>query len=120
MTDISLQKTAETAKRARARPFPKGQSGNPAGWPRGSSNRATRAVEILLGGEATPLTRKAVELALGGSEGALRLCLDRIIAPRRERPIQLAARRGAGRIRTPGAAGSLFNQKRVKETSPRS
>ena len=31
MTDISLQKTAKTAKRARGRPFPKGQSGNPAG-----------------------------------------------------------------------------------------
>jgi hypothetical protein len=36
------------------------------------------------------LSRKAVELALGGSEGAPRLCLDRVIAPRRERPIQLA------------------------------
>ena len=55
MTDISLQKTAETAKRARGRPFPKGQSGNPAGRPRGSSNRATRAAEMLLEGEATAL-----------------------------------------------------------------
>ena len=67
MTDISLQKTAKTAKtakRARGRPFPKGQSSNPAGRPRGSSNRATRAAELLLDGEATALTRKAVELAL--------------------------------------------------------
>src|SRR5437764_1457957 len=31
MTDISLQKTAKTAGTARGRPFPKGQSGNPAG-----------------------------------------------------------------------------------------
>ena len=45
MTDISLQKTTETAKRARGGPFPKDQSGNPAGRPRGSSNRATGAAE---------------------------------------------------------------------------
>ena len=64
MTDISLQKTAKTARRGRGRPFQRGQSGNPAGSPRGSSNRATRADELLLDGEATALTRKAVELAL--------------------------------------------------------
>ena len=90
MTDISLQKTAETAKRARGRPFPKGQSGNPAGRPRGSSNRATRAAEMLLDGEAAALTRKAVELALAGDQAALRLCLDRTVAPRRERAVELA------------------------------
>jgi hypothetical protein len=90
MADISLQKTAKTAKRARGRPFPKGQSGNPAGRPRGSSNRATRAAELLLDGEAMALTRKAVELALAGDQAALRLCLDRTVAPRRERAVELA------------------------------
>jgi hypothetical protein len=90
MTDIPLQKTAKTAKRARGRPFPKGQSGNPGGRPRGSSNRATRAAEMLLDGEATALTRKAVELALAGDQAALRLCLDRTVAPRRERAVELA------------------------------
>src|SRR5207248_4748433 len=90
MTDISLQKTAETAKKGRGRPFPKGQSGNPAGRPRGSSTRATRAAEMLLDGEATALTRKAVELALAGDQAALRLCLDRTVAPRRERAVELA------------------------------
>jgi len=90
MTDIPLQITAKTAKRARGRPFPKGQSGKPAGRPRGSSNRATGAAEMLLDGEATALTRKAVELALAGDQAALRLCLDRTIAPRRERAVELA------------------------------
>src|SRR5262249_18690034 len=47
MTDISLQKTAKTARRGRGRPFQRGQSGNPAGRPRGSSNRATRADELF-------------------------------------------------------------------------
>ncbi|MGC2200117.1 MAG: DUF5681 domain-containing protein, partial [Stellaceae bacterium] len=60
MADISLQKTATPAKRSRGRPFAKGQSGNPAGRPRGSSNRSTRAAQLLLDGETTALTRKAV------------------------------------------------------------
>ena len=90
MTDISLQKTAKTASRGRGRPFPKGQSGNPAGRPRGSKNRATRAAELLLDGEAEALTRKAVEMALAGDPAALRLCLDRTVAPRRDRAIDLA------------------------------
>jgi hypothetical protein len=90
ITDISLQKTAEIAKRARGRPFPKGQSGNPAGRPQGSTSRATRAAEMLLDGRAAALTRKAVELALAGDPAALRLCLDRTVAPRRERAVELA------------------------------
>ena len=89
MTDISLQKTAKAAKRPRGRPFPKGQSGNPAGRPRGSTNRATRAAELLLDGEAAALSRKAVEMALAGDAAALRLCLDRTVAPRRERSVEL-------------------------------
>src|SRR2546430_16878132 len=85
MTDTSLQETATTAKRVRGRPFAKGQSGNPAGRPRGSMNRSTRAAQLLLDGEATALTRKAVAHALAGDPRALRLCLDRTIAPRPER-----------------------------------
>ncbi|MBV9202401.1 MAG: hypothetical protein JO320_09295 [Alphaproteobacteria bacterium] len=90
MTDISLQKTAKTARRGPGRPFRKGQSGNPAGRPRGSFNRTTRAAELLLDGEAAALTRKAVEMALAGDHAALRLCLDRTVAPRRERAVELA------------------------------
>src|SRR5215472_4053736 len=90
MADISLQKTAKTAGKVRGKPFPKGQSGNPAGRPRGSVNRATRAAELLLDGEAEALMRKAVELALAGDHAALRLCLDRVVAPRRDRMVELA------------------------------
>jgi hypothetical protein len=63
MTDISLQKTATTAKRSRGRPFAKGQSGNPAGRPRDSTNRSTPAAQLLLDDEATALTGKAVDSA---------------------------------------------------------
>jgi hypothetical protein len=45
--------------------------------------------ELLLDGEARALTRKAVEMALAGNGMALRLCLDRILPPRRERHVSL-------------------------------
>ena len=48
--------------------FQPGQSGNPAGRPRGSRNKATIAAETLLDGEAQALSRKAVELALEGEK----------------------------------------------------
>jgi hypothetical protein len=69
--------------------FKKGQSGNPAGRPPGARNKATETAERLLDGEAEALTRKALELALEGDAAALRLCLDRIIPPRRQRRVQL-------------------------------
>jgi hypothetical protein len=41
-----------------------------------------------LEGEAEALTRKAVELALAGDSTALRLCLERVAPPRRDRTVQ--------------------------------
>lgn len=73
----------------RGRPFKRGQSGNPKGRPRGARNRATVAAEALLEGEAEALTRKAVELALAGDVTALRLCMERLVPPRKDRPVCL-------------------------------
>jgi hypothetical protein len=67
--------------------FHPGQSGNPAGRPKGSRNRATLALETLLDGQAEALTQKAIELALGGDMMALRMCLDRILPARKDRPV---------------------------------
>jgi hypothetical protein len=68
--------------------FKKGKSGNPSGRPRGSRNRTTIAMEELLDGEADAIVRKAVKQAKSGDPVALRLCLERIIPPRRERSIK--------------------------------
>jgi hypothetical protein len=45
------------------------------------------AAEALLEGDAEALTRKAIELALAGDAVALRLCLERLVPPRRQRSI---------------------------------
>jgi hypothetical protein len=76
--------------RPRGRPWAKGQSGNPAGRRKGSRNKATVMAELYLDGEAEGLVRKAVEMAYAGDALALRLCLERTIAPRRERPESVA------------------------------
>src|SRR4029077_19494962 len=77
----------ETIEKQRGRPFQKGQSGNPAGRPRGSRNATTVAMEMLLDGQAEALTQKAIDLALAGDMAALRLCLDRILPPRKDSPV---------------------------------
>ena len=45
--------------------------------------------ETLLDGQSEALVQKAVEIALEGDTVALRLCLERILPPRKDRPIRL-------------------------------
>jgi hypothetical protein len=90
--DRPLLSVAENTaqKQQIGRPFEPGQSGNPAGRPKGSRNKATLAVEVLLDGEAEAITRKAIELAKNGDLAAIRLCLDRIAPSRKNRPVLFA------------------------------
>ena len=69
--------------------FRKGQSGNPAGKKPGTRNKATVAVQTLLHGESDALTRKCVEMALEGDTVAMRLCLERIIPPCKDSPLEI-------------------------------
>ncbi len=97
--------TGEEQGRDNAGRFRPGRSGNPAGRPRGSRNRATLAAAELLDGEGEALTRKAVELALDGDVGALRLCLERILPRRQDAPVVLAV--DVEEIRTPADAAAV-------------
>jgi hypothetical protein len=68
-------------------PFEKGQSGNPAGRPRGSRNKSTILVENLLDGEGEAIARKAIELAKEGDIAAIRMCLDRLAPVHKNDPV---------------------------------
>ena len=76
--------TPEKTGRNQAGQFAKGASGNPKGKPKGAINKATRAALTLLDGQAEAVTRRAIEMALKGDTVALKLCIDRIVPPRRE------------------------------------
>jgi Family of unknown function (DUF5681) len=87
----SLQKQGEQAGRRDARGrFSPGRSGNPRGRLRGSRNRATLLAEALLDGQAEELVRRVIGSALEGDGQAQRLCLERIIAPRRNEHVRFA------------------------------
>ncbi len=63
--------------------------GYPRGRPRGSRHTVSLAIENLLEGEAEALTRKAIQLALDGDLIALRLCLERLCSPVKQRPVRI-------------------------------
>ena len=98
MPDLDQIKQGEQGARDRRGRFSKGRSGNPAGRPRGCRDHVNRAARLLLAGEGEALTRKAIELALAGDPwafspragpvGALRLCLERVVGPYRERAVE--------------------------------
>jgi hypothetical protein len=75
-------------QRQRGRPFQKGRSGNPAGRPPGTRNATTVLAEQLLDDEAERLVRVVIDKALAGDLTALRVCLDRIVPPRRDRAVR--------------------------------
>jgi len=68
-------------------PVEKGESGNPAGRPRGSRNRATLLMESLLADDAEAIGRKAIAMAKQGDMAAIRLCMDRLSPVRKGEPV---------------------------------
>ncbi len=74
----------KSARNTRGKPF---QPGN-AGKPKGTRNKATLALEVLLDGEAEAITRKVIEMAMDGDTTAMRLVMERILPTRKDRPVQ--------------------------------
>jgi hypothetical protein len=66
------------------------------------------AAQTLLDGEAEALTRRAVELALEGNLAALRLCLERLIPPKKERPLAVKLPSIAGASDLPKLTAALL------------
>ena len=59
------------------------------GRPQGSRNKVTIALRALLDEEGEQITRKAIEMAKAGDSAALRLILERLIPPVKERRLAL-------------------------------
>jgi hypothetical protein len=77
--------------------FQKGQSGNPAGRPKGARNKATIVAEALLDGDADALTRAALDQAIGGDGALLRFFLSRLLAAAKHQPTPFALPELTGR-----------------------
>ena len=69
--------------------FQKGQSGNPAGKPKGVRNRATLMAEKLMQDDAEQVVRGVVEKAKQGDMTAAHLIIERIAPVRKGRPTTL-------------------------------
>lgn len=102
-----------TAK-PRGKPFAKGNAGKP----KGARHKATLAAEALLEGEAEGLTRKAIEAALGGDMGALKLCLDRLVPPRRDRPVTFDLPAVKSASDHPDALGTILSAVATGDLTP--
>src|SRR3954463_8748455 len=71
----------------RGRPF---QPGNKCGRgrPRGSRNKRTLQWEEMLSEHGEALVKKCIVMALQGDRAALRLCMERLVAPCKQSPVQ--------------------------------
>jgi hypothetical protein len=81
-----LQKNREIQE-ITAMQFQKGQSGNPAGRPRGALNRATVLAQELLSARVESIAGKLIELAEGGDMRAIRVCMERLMPVIKHQPI---------------------------------
>ena len=79
------------------------------GRPKGSRNKATIAIEGLLEGQAEALTQTAISKALEGDSIALRLCMDRIAPPMKDKPVVFPLPRMHGAMDASEAAGSVLS-----------
>jgi hypothetical protein len=79
------------------------------GRPKGSRNKATIAIESLLEGQAEALTQTAISKALDGDSIALRLCLDRIAPPMKDKPVVFTLPKMQDAMDASQAAGSVLS-----------
>lgn len=71
----------------RGKPFPPGNTFG-RGRPEGSRNKATIALQTMLDGHGEAITRKCALMAMQGDATGMRLCMERLLPPRREQPVK--------------------------------
>jgi hypothetical protein len=98
--------------------FLPGESGNPAGRPRGSRNKKTLVLEALLDDESEALMRRVIGLAKMGDDVAMRLVFARMLPPRRERPVPLELPRIESEADARRASSDVIEALSTGEVSP--
>ena len=68
--------------------FAAGNRANPSGRPKGALNKATILAQELIDNEGELIVRKALELAKSGDSSALKLVMDRLLPPRKDKIIE--------------------------------
>ena len=81
--------TENSAQKQKPHLFQPGQSGNPAGKPRGTRHKATMLAEALMDGAVEDVVNAVLNAAREGDMTAARLILDRIAPLRKGRPVPL-------------------------------
>jgi uncharacterized protein DUF5681 len=98
--------------------FQKGQSGNPAGKPKGARHRLTRIAERLMEDDAAEVVQEVIAKAKGGDMTAARLVLDRILPAQRSRTVQFKLPALANAADLVGAIGSILSAVAAGELTP--
>lgn len=83
--------------------------GNP-GRPKGARNKTTVMVEAMIEGEAEALTQTAISLALKGDATLLRVLLDRLAPPRRDRAVAVDLPKITKAADAPAIAAALLEK----------
>ena len=79
----------KTGKKQAAGKFLPGASGNPSGRPVGSRNKVSIMLDGILEDKAQELMDKAIQRALAGNTGMLKMLINKIIPDAKERPADL-------------------------------
>lgn len=69
--------------------FRPGQSGNPAGKPKGARNKATRTALALMEGAADEIVQAVIDEARGGNIQAARVVLDKLVPNAKDRAVRV-------------------------------
>src|SRR5262249_3802731 len=77
------------ASRRNVMQFQKGESGNPAGRPRGARNRTTRLLQSLLAERAESIGRREIARGEEGDIAAIRVCVDRLAPALKDEPVDI-------------------------------
>lgn len=85
-----MSNAEKTAPKQRGRPFKPGQSGNPAGKPKGTRAKATQIVEKLMQDGAKEITEAIVQAAKSGNVAAARLVVERLAPAPKDRAVCIA------------------------------